>query len=217
MNIGLAFSYITSDRDWIKKVLIGGLLSLIPIIGGLIVAGFMMRIMRNVANNDPEPLPEWNDFGSDLVNGFLGAVGAIVWTLPFIILVTCTSSISGAGGDEFGLIGLIGLCFGYPLLFISLLVITPIIYGRLITTGKFGSMFEFNEILEQVKRVGVGPYAMLIVLGIIAYFVAVLGLIACLIGVVFTAAFAQYAVAHGMGQIYARSTGGSTEYRAPAF
>lgn len=217
MDIGLAFSYITKDREWVKKVLIGGLLSLIPIVGSLIVNGFMMRIMRNVVHNDPDPLPEWDNIGGDLTNGFLGAVGVIIWMLPIIIILICVQLFGAVGNDATNIFASFLACLVTIALYVGLVVIVPIIYGRLIMTGQFGSMFQFDEIFRQIQTVGAGPFALLFVVGVIGAFISMLGLIACLIGVIFTSVFANYAIGHAAGQVYRISQGGPRQSQQPMF
>lgn len=46
VDIGRAITYVFQDPQWLKKVLIGGLLSLIPIIGWLIIGGYWLRVIR---------------------------------------------------------------------------------------------------------------------------------------------------------------------------
>lgn len=207
MDIGLAFSYITRDREWIKKVLIGGAISLIPIIGSFVVYGYIVRIIRNVVDGVPNPLPEWDDFAAYLTNGFLAAVGVFIWGAPLFILAFCLA-VFGSINDATSILSLLGWCLVYPLLFLYMVVVPPIVVGRFAMDGNFNSMLDFNGIIAQIRSVGVGPYAMLLVLAIVASFVGSLGLIACIIGVVFTQAFAGYAIGHGAAQIYKISLAG---------
>ena len=65
MDFGLAFSYVFQDRDWLRKVGIVALISLIPILGQLVLIGWSLNITKRVIERHPEPLPEV-DFGGDL-------------------------------------------------------------------------------------------------------------------------------------------------------
>jgi len=40
MDFGKAFSFVFEDEDWIKKIGVGGLISLIPVIGVFLVLGW---------------------------------------------------------------------------------------------------------------------------------------------------------------------------------
>ncbi len=43
MEFGKAFTYVFEDKDWLKKIGIAALVSLIPLIGQLIVMGWSSR------------------------------------------------------------------------------------------------------------------------------------------------------------------------------
>ena len=74
MDFGKAFSYVFDDEDWIKKIGIGALLSLIPIVGWFVILGWGVEITKRVINKNPEILPDWSDFGGYLTRGFLAFV-----------------------------------------------------------------------------------------------------------------------------------------------
>ncbi len=65
MNIGSAFSYVFDDDDWIKKAAIGGVLVLLSsfVIPIFFVLGYMIQVIKNVRDDVPNPLPDWNDLG----------------------------------------------------------------------------------------------------------------------------------------------------------
>ncbi len=46
MDVGRSISYVFQDPDWIKKILIGGVLSVIPIFGTLVTLGYWIRIAQ---------------------------------------------------------------------------------------------------------------------------------------------------------------------------
>ena len=91
MDFGRAFSFVFDDEDWVKKVGIGGLLSLIPIIGIFVVLGWGLEITKRVIKGDAEVLPDWTDFGGYLTKGFLVFLIAFVYTLPVLLIQGCSS------------------------------------------------------------------------------------------------------------------------------
>jgi hypothetical protein len=220
VDIGLALTHVTKDPQWVKKVLIGGLLLLIPIIGGMIVYGFGIRIARNVINGLDQPMPEWDDIGGDLGRGFFAIIGIIIWALPIWVLAIC-SQVLGSTSDAMSALALfVNLCLVLPLYLLFAAFILPTIIGRFAATGEFGSMLQFNDVITSIRSAGFGPYLMFLVLWIVASIIAGLGLIACFIGVLFTSAYAQYALAHGIGQLQRRSqsmTVGIPATEHPAF
>ena len=86
MDIGKAFSFVFEDEEWVGKVLIGGLISLIPLIGQLAVLGYALKVAQNVAQGNPRPLPRWNEFGDHLMRGLYDFVIRLVYALPVVVL-----------------------------------------------------------------------------------------------------------------------------------
>ena len=48
MDIGKAFGFVFEDEEWVSKVLIGGLIFLIPLIGQFAVIGYSFKVAQNV-------------------------------------------------------------------------------------------------------------------------------------------------------------------------
>ena len=42
MDIGKSFSFVFEDKKWIEKILIGGILMLVPILGSILMLGYGM-------------------------------------------------------------------------------------------------------------------------------------------------------------------------------
>lgn len=209
MDIGLALTYVTKDEGWLKKVLIGGVLFLIPIVGALIVYGYGVRVARNVISGVPNPLPEWDDIGGDLSRGFFVFLGGIIWAIPIWVLYFC-SFLIGTISDEAGILTVfINFCLIFPVSLLFSTFVVPTIVGRFAMTNEFSSMLQFSDIIAVIRGIGVGPYLMYLVLSIVAGFIATLGLIACFIGVLFTLAYAMFAQFHGIGQIARLAPGAS--------
>ena len=95
MNIGRALTYFTEDERWVEKTAIGtGLLLvstllsvvLIGLLGFFILFGYLVRLLQNVRDDVHPVLPEWNQWGDDLVRGVKLACVYIVWALPIILI-----------------------------------------------------------------------------------------------------------------------------------
>jgi len=217
MDFGRAFLYTFEDRDWIKKVLIAALLTIIPILGTLFVAGWALKITRNVIQGDPEPLAEWDDFGDYLVTGLQVVVIGLVYALPIILISACTSGISftfleNSSSDELSMgFSAAMFCLSCLSIFygIFLAFVVPAALGHFAATDQFGAAFRFREVFGLVKAAPVA-YLMVLIGSFLAGIVAMLGLILCVIGVLFTSAYAQTIIAHLQGQAYLEATGGAS-------
>src|SRR6185369_381584 len=83
------FAFVFEDARWINKVLIGGIFQLLAmmLIGVPFLLGYLAKLVRNVIADVALPLPEWDDLG-EMFNEGLRLVGvAILYALPFIMLI----------------------------------------------------------------------------------------------------------------------------------
>jgi len=208
MDFGKAFSFAFEDPDWIKKIGIAGLLMIIPIIGWLAVAGWGIEVARRVIQNDPNPLPDWGNFGDYLMKGVMVWVIGFVYALPIILVNACSQGLVFAlqnNNDSTLATGITALtaCFSCVTFIYSIFMgfVVPAAYGKYAATGQLGAAFRFGEVFGLVRS---APSAYLIVLlgGIVAAFVGALGIILCVIGALFTYAYAMIVQAHLWGQAY---------------
>src|SRR5262245_34063546 len=83
-----AFTFVTEDPDWIKKILLGGLFTLLGglcLIGTPFVAGYGLRVIARTARGEARPLPEWDDWGGLFMDG-LKAVGLYLVCLLALLI-----------------------------------------------------------------------------------------------------------------------------------
>ena len=216
MDIGKAFGFVFEDEEWVSKVLIGGLIFLIPLIGQFAVIGYSFKVAQNVMQGNPRPLPAWSEFGDHLMRGFYAFVIQLVYALPAAILAgifACVISATAAASqnsERAGAgIGLLGACL-IPLIIIvglaSALLSYPAI-GRYLATNSLGEAFKFGDVIANV-RANLGAWVMLLVVSILASFVGSLGAIACGVGLLFTYFYAYCVIGFALGQTIAQT--GST-------
>lgn len=217
MDIGTAFTYMFQDRDWLKKILIGGVISFIPIVNFAAI-GYMIQVVRNVRDGQDLPLPEWDQFGEYFVSGLYLFLVFLIYALPIILLACLQGAASimlGATGNGRNaedlasayaitsicltcLIGLWGLFLG---------VISPGLTVRFAETGSFGATLSIGGWLG-VMRANLGAYLIVLILSWLVFsFLAPLGLIACLVGVIFTQFWAYLVAGHWYGQLAASAAG----------
>ena len=214
MEFGKAFTYEFEDPDWIKKILIMALITLIPIIGQIVLVGWMVDIIKKMIHHEPVTLPEIN-FGAQLGEGFKLVVVSLVYAAPIIILSIIQAIIMGLAGSAMGgdnssvsnaggaVIGMVSLCFGliYVVYGVLLAFVFPIVYGRFAEYGTIGSGLQFGEILAMAKKVVV-PLLLTVLGNILSSIIASLGSIACGVGVLATTVYAMAIMAHLYGQVY---------------
>lgn len=215
MEIGKSFTYITQDEDWIKKLLLGGAITLIPIVGPLFALGYAVETMKNIMAGHEVPLPEIGDFGTKLIEGLKVWAISIVYALPVILFGLCAQSgnfvplmaeqvpqdvleilVSVSAG--------VSLCCGCLLLLYTILMalVMPFAWGKYVETGQFGAAFQLSEIFEMLKS-NIGPaFIVLLVNGLVAFVAMIVGTIICGVGIVFTMFYAQLVMAFLYGSLY---------------
>lgn len=217
MDIGKAFGYVFEDEKWVTKILIGGLLLIIPIFGILVVLGYSLKVAENVMRNNPRPLPEWTDFGDLFMRGLYYFVIALVYQIPTIVLYcivgllfgglsAAADSSSRGASNAAGGAALLVACL-YPLIALLALVLAVAVYtatARYVATGTLSEAFKFSEVLGSL-RANIGTWIVFILCAILASFVGSLGIIACGIGALFTYTYAYSVVGHLLGQTIQRT------------
>lgn len=77
--------------EWKNRFLIGSLLTLanyvIPLIPGLFVAGYMLRVMRQTIEGQEPTLPEWDDWGGLATDGLQVWAISLIYMLPGIVVM----------------------------------------------------------------------------------------------------------------------------------
>ena len=217
MDIGRSFSYVTEDQDWVKKILLGGLISLIPFVGQIYLMGYVVEALRNVIAGRDVPLPEvTEDFGGKLLRGLLLSVITLIYFLPLIIVSTCSgigSSVLPAVMQESDASGVAitswGVCFGCISLILGILagLHLPFVWSKYAETGEFGEAFKLGEIFEMLKS-NIGQTIIVALISGVAGTIALLvGFVACGIGLIFTTFYAQLVTAFLYGSLYRRAKG----------
>ena len=194
IDIGKAITFYTEDEKWLEKLGIGTALVIIstilsPILVGfagfMILAGYGVRLLRNVRDGAARPLPEWDRWGEDLASGFKLFVALILYALPalvFMIPVAIGAIIAdqSSGAEMIGIPFIIGGMCLMALYSIAITLMTPgitIFYAR---DETIGSALRFSAIWDWT-RAHIGPVLIVALVNIAVS--AVLGMIAPLLGI----------------------------------
>ncbi len=210
MDFGRAFSYVFQDPDWVKKVLLAALISLIPIVGQLYLVGWSLAVAQRIIQGQRDiPLPDI-EFGEHLGRGFKAAIIGLVYALPAILFATPIwlfpiIGVSAEMSEEtLSIVTLIlSVCCGGLVLIYSILMalMIPAATGNFLASGRLGAAFNVGQVFGLV-RAAPGPHLMIILGNIIVGLIAPLGAIACAVGVFATAAYGTLISSHMIGQAY---------------
>lgn len=216
MDIGKSFTYVFEDPKWMMKVLIGGIVLLIPIVN-FAVYGYMLTTLKNVADGQANPLPEWSDFGAHFMKGLYAAVGVIVYLLPGIVVICCAqvltiglSTVAGAaggrdaGGTVAGIVGFLGLCLmciAYLYIFVAALTMYAPLTRFAMSANQLSLFWDFRGNLAFIQK-NLTNYIIALLITFVAAFVAEFGIILCIVGVLFTLFWSTLVAANVFGQLW---------------
>jgi len=87
MDFVRAITFPFDDDEWLKKLGIGVLVGIIPIIGNPIaMQGWTLAIAQRVKANDARPLPDWSNFGELISKGLMVWLASLVYQIPTLIV-----------------------------------------------------------------------------------------------------------------------------------
>lgn len=221
MDIGKAFTYVFDDPNWIQKIVIGGIVLFIPIVNFAAI-GYMLNALRNVAEGQVTPLPEWGDFGNHFMRGLYAFIGMLIYFLPLIIVVCCigivtavlgsSTSQTGTDGSSNNLAGVAGIiilcleCIAGLYAFVAGVTLYAPLTRFAMSANQLSVFWDFRNNLELIQK-NAGAYILALIIGFVASFVAGFGTILCIIGVLFTSFWAQLVYAHLFGQFWQQTQG----------
>jgi hypothetical protein len=210
MKFGKSLSFIFNDEYWFKKITLPALCGLIPLIGGIIVLGWSLKVAQNVMDGVEEPLPEFK-FSEDLERGFSAWGIDFLYNLPvaLLALISQWQPLVSIKSTEFivaevstGSAILNGITT--LLVFVVSIFTQPAIMNFLVKSD-FKAGFKFDEIWN-IFRSNPGDWILVILATfVMGLFLPILGLLACIIGFFFVAPIISAASAHLMAQAYLRS------------
>ena len=206
MNYSRAFTYVFEDKNWISKILIAGLISLIPIVGQLYLMGWTVEIVRRVKAGRTDILPTTH-FSYFLTLGLKLFVVALIYSIPVIILSAImqlfTSSAGNADSDFFTVffagLGCIG---GLLSLVVNIAVALLGTYGtiKLAETDQIKACLDFQDAFNCIKN-NISTFIIVELLAIVAGLIQGAGLIIC-VGIIFTVPYGTAIIAHLVGQLW---------------
>lgn len=202
-TINAAFSWASRDPEWITKLLLMGLIGLIPIVGTLQQTGWLLTMLDNLRAGRNEVPPAAFRYATRGVWLWLATViyGLIlvlaVYGSLFFVAIVATGTASLSSRDQGGGPNLLPLLF-IPVVFawiaiigvvsLAVWIFVPAIVELTDRKGLAGA-FELTAVLKTVRA---DPQHNLVAaaLLLLAYFIAGIGSYLCFIGVIFTTPYA---------------------------
>ncbi|MBI5302357.1 MAG: DUF4013 domain-containing protein [Chloroflexi bacterium] len=227
MDIGKAFTYVFEDPKWMMKVLIGGLVGLVPIVN-FAVLGYMLTTLKNVADGQQYPLPEWGEFGAHFMKGLYAFVGVLVYFAPLIVVSCCVGVLgavaSGAVGSTAGrnagdavasVVSILTLCLncvaGLYGLVAGITLYAPMTRFAM-SANQLSLFWDFRANFDFIMK-NLSNYIIALLIGIVASIIGSFGIILCGVGILFTAFWSYMVAAYMFGQFWRTAQGQGT---APA-
>jgi hypothetical protein len=132
VNLEKAFRFPTTDADWKRKVLIGGLLNIVPVVNFLSV-GYAYGVFRKSFGQHPVSLSEWENWGDLFLQGLIVFLIALIYNIASLIL--------------FLIHPVLGL-----LAAIAVALLFPAAIARYAMTGNFSEAFRIGEIWARIRE-----------------------------------------------------------------
>jgi hypothetical protein len=206
-DFGDAFTWPTRDPEWVSKVLVVGLIGIIPIVGAMNLLGWTLNALDNLRGGRLElPPANFSHLGRG-VNLFLvllvygvaiACVLAVVYggALAFDAAAASSNStgLAAVGALLFGLAGLVAL-----VVTLAFGLVQPVLYLRTDRLG-FGGGLDVRSIVATVRA----HFVKVLLAALLMYvggFIGSLGALLCFVGVIFTAPYG-YAIMAGVLRVF---------------
>lgn len=200
-SAGDAFGFPFRDPGWVGKIVVQGLILIIPIVGLIAMAGWMMMTFDNLRAGRQELAPA----GFHLSRG-IGLFGA--WLIYAVVLSIPGGILSGIGSGLNANHAFAGSPFtglGSLLSFVAQLLLYFLVPSIIVMTYHHG--FSGGLDVQGVWRLATSNMNNSVMAGLmmfVAGIIAALGIVACCVGVFFTGAYAA-AVMIGVASWFERA------------
>lgn len=227
MNIERGFRFVFQERNWFGKIIVGGVMMLFSflIVPLLIYYGYLVEVAKRTIKEEQQLLPEWDEIGRKLANGFKLAVIIIVYLIPFFILLGISFPFSTLEFENFKSREIITYIMPLPpnlflkweltgisfLLFLSSLVyiilfalILPFIIGKFAENESINDAFAISDIFSMFRD-NIGDAIIVFLLTIFLQLLASLGFVLCFVGILLTGFWASIVQYYLYGELYKKA------------
>jgi len=171
MDAEKSFTYPFEDDQWLSKLGLGAIISIVPILN-FAWSGYLVDIIRNVMDHDPKPLPTWDDLGKKLSDGLILFGAGLVYALPILLVFGLPLSLAAFSGlvsgnnnmqdvgrmlAETGSVLFFGLFCVLLLYGMVLSIVYPAVLVLFARERTFASCFKLREAFALISR-NAGPF-----------------------------------------------------------
>jgi Protein of unknown function (DUF4013) len=198
-----SIAWPSRDPEWVSKILLTGLILIIPIVGQLVLVGWMLAALDNLRAGRPVLPPAGFSYISRGLNLFaVYIVYGLALVAVFGVLFGSGIAIASNARGGAGVLGVLLILLAYAVLLVAglgLSLLTPVV---IVATERGGIASGLNVVrivdmvradLEEALRAGL--------FALVASLIGGIGAIACLIGQYFTTPYG-YAVLAGVVHHY---------------
>ena len=222
MEFERALTYAADDKEWFKKLGIGALISLVPILNFAWI-GYIIEIVRNVSEGHDLPLPGWENLGEKFKSGLIIFLVFFLYTLPALLVFILPGmyfylQASSNGSEAINWMTIAGTSFYclFAVYFLAISFLFPAMMIRYSRLGTFRSCFQVKEIINLALR-NIGEYVIAwgagwlfaLLINFVAVIIGALLIITCIGPIVVPIAASVYTslvVTHLFGQVGARQS-----------
>ena len=216
MSISKAFTFLFEDDEWIVKIAIAAVLTLIPIVGWIPLIGWMLEIGRRVATGRADVLPAWDDLSTYAIRGIKAFVVSLVYAIPYLLLFSCAyglpwlaASLQVSEGVHtiFNIVSIAATCVNLVYYIFMALVVPAALMRFTMNDDNITAGLAFKEVLTLVKD-NLPAYFTIFLGNLILSLIMPLGALILCVGIFFTVPYSVAVLGHLYGQAYAEATGG---------
>lgn len=113
LDVVEAFKAPMADQTWVNKVVIGGLVNIVPIINFLAM-GYGLTYFADRLAGKEHHLPEWQDWGKLFIIGLKAFVVMFIYMLGVIVVMALSTLLGGVLGGILAFIIFLGVMFFLP-------------------------------------------------------------------------------------------------------
>lgn len=191
MRLDYWLKFPLSDQNWLVKVIVGGVLNLIPIIN-FFSCGYIAEVIQSSLRGQPA-MVEWDNWGAKFIKGLMvSIIGLIYMLIPIILLLATGVGSFAAFNREFNL-AFMGIgAFIASILALVIGFIIPMAVLNYLATNRLGAAFALRQIFNKILSV-LGEYILTYILAIVIFlFAGFISGIIPLIGWIFATFLAFY-------------------------